>query len=168
MKPERKLTATPPPNRCRHPKPSGHIRVTDAGFDAFELGTLEIMRHYFATFGNPATQSWMRALELSFVHFPQVTALTQSVKILAAVQAMRRSRRSMFCFSSPTCPDCAQVLTDAERHLMAAIHCIRIGRSREAQTHAMLLCEGNDATEFLAAVRVMCRDAPDYVAPSGG
>lgn len=167
MTPNQKPTEAHRQGGCRCPKVAGQMRVSDAGFDAFELATLEIMRHYFTTFGSPATQSWIRAHELCFMHFSQSSAPMQAVRILAAVQMMRRSRRSVFCFSSPTCPVCVDILTDAERHLMASVQSIRIGRVREAQTHAMLLCEGNDTTEFLAAIRVMCSEAPEIAAPAG-
>ncbi len=147
---------------CRHGA-SNQLAVRDERLDRFERGVLEVMRHYFSTFAVPQSQAWMRAMEVAFLHFPESTAAMTSLRVLDVVQTMRRSRSSIFNFSSPTCPYCAGLLTDAERHLMATIQCVRSVRMGEAETHAMLLCEGNDARDFLTAVGVLVKTASDRV-----
>ncbi|MEM8656823.1 MAG: hypothetical protein AAGF22_01895 [Pseudomonadota bacterium] len=146
---------------CCHPSGGDQLKLCDAGLDRFEVAVLDIMRFYFLSFASPATQGWLRALHTATAHFKAEAAPIIAFQVLAMVQAMRCSRPSVFTFSSPTCPDCAAVLSDAERHMMAAIHCIRASRRNEAQTHAMLLCQGNPTETFLMSVDALCAGAPE-------
>ncbi|MEM8871610.1 MAG: hypothetical protein AAF848_02100 [Pseudomonadota bacterium] len=146
--------------RCCHPPAGDQLPVHEAGLDLFEVAVLDIMRFYFLSFADPASQGWLRAMHTATTHFKAEAAPIIAFQILAMVQAMRCSRASVFIFSSPVCPECSAMLSDEERHMMAAIHCIRCGRPNEARTHAMLLCQGNPTETFLMAVDALCAGAP--------
>lgn len=142
--------------------------LVDAGFDQVEHSILEICRFFFQTFAQPTCQSWLHALQRAdHVFDPEHSAQT-AFSILAMVQAMRASRKSSFRFNNPYCPGCAQLLTEHERQFMGVFRGLRAGHLSEAQTHAMLLCEGHDTTAFLdrtaslVGLLAQAPVAPDY------
>jgi len=138
-------------NRQTHPKRKGDIPVTSAGLDEFELGLLSVARHFIISFAAPDTQSWTIALNIASERWGISEGARAAVSLLAVIEAMRRARRSMFHFSDPNCPTCRETLTPNERHLMLMIHAIRQGQIGQAQTEAMLLCEGEDTTDLMRA-----------------
>ncbi len=131
--------------------------MADLDLDAFEHAALAIMRCFFSSFADPACQGWLKAARAAETCFAGDEPGARFLSLLRVVQAMRMARRSPFRFSNPDCAGCAAVLTEAERHLMLALRGARRGRLGAARAHALLLCEGGDATGLLAALDALPR-----------
>lgn len=125
--------------------------VESAGLDAFELGLLAVARHFIVSFAAPETQSWTVAFKIASERWGISEGARAAATVLVVIEEMRLARKSVFRFSDPNCPNCRQSLTPNERHLMLILHAIRRGRVGDAQTEAMLLCEGEDAKGLLRA-----------------
>lgn len=150
--------------------------VVDAGFDHAEQAVLAMSRCFFKGFGEPESQAWLWAIEGAKAHFPKHMASLIAIAVLDAVQEMRRSRVSMFHFNNPCCDGCARILSEHERHLMSAFVSVRQKKQGTARTSAMMLCEGNDVSGFLAALKHLAdlidahaigdrAKAPDHLIP---
>jgi len=130
--------------------------VAAARFDEVEQTLLTVARYYFQSFAHPATEAWVKAFALAEERFPSSAAQTKAselaVALLAAVQAMRASRKSGFRFSNPDCPDCARILCEQERQFMEVLRALRQDARSRAHASALLLCEGNPTTAFLRAM----------------
>lgn len=134
-----------------HTKHKSDMPVAGSGLDEFEVGLLAVARHFIISFAAPDTQSWAVALAIASERWGISQGARAAVSMLTVIDAMRRARRSMFHFSDPHCPTCRDFMTPNERHLMQMIHTIRAGRVGDAQTEAMLLCEGAETTAVLQA-----------------
>ncbi|WP_461425888.1 hypothetical protein [Gymnodinialimonas sp.] len=139
------------------------ILVADAGLDRDEVAILTLTRFYFQSFAVPQTHAWIGALEHTQAHFGEAHGLLVAGRVLGAIKVMRSTRRSVFCFNSPTCPGCAAILTEHERRMIRSLAALRCGRDGLARTELMMLCEGNDTDDVLAAFRVLAQALP-YVA----
>ncbi|MEM7693093.1 MAG: hypothetical protein AAF318_01470 [Pseudomonadota bacterium] len=137
------------PEGCGRTMGARDTALSDAGFDPIETTILAIARFYWQAFAIPESQSWLRALHLAEERFGPRLGQDIGLGVLSAVQAMRMSRRSCFQFNNPQCTGCAVIVSEHEQHFMAAFRAIRQGSLRTARTHAMILCEGNDATAML-------------------
>ncbi|MEM9707545.1 MAG: hypothetical protein AAF871_02045 [Pseudomonadota bacterium] len=136
--------------RCCGRGPSNKESSIDgAGYDGIETAILEVARFYWQTFAMPETQSWLMAHHRSEVRFGQEMGGLLGLDILSAVQAMRMARTSCFKFNNPGCPHCAEIVSEHERQFMNVLQSIRAKRMGATITHAMLLCEGNDASAFI-------------------
>lgn len=142
--------------KCRRLVSDREIPVAEAGFDSLELSVLAISRFYFQSFAIPESQMWMRALEVARDCFGEARGGELGNLVLDMVQAMRLSRRSGFRFSNPGCACCSQILSENERQMMGVFIAVRHGLLSQAHAHAMILCEGNDTVEFLAAMTDLC------------
>lgn len=126
--------------------------ISDQGFDEFEIQLLQIARCFFKTFAAPKSQSWQRAFFDAERFFPAPFGATIATAILAVIDELRIARKSSFVFINGRCASCAHRLTQEERYLIAAVHHIR-GRCRsQAHANAMMLCEGHDPSDLLAAI----------------
>ncbi|MEO9650243.1 MAG: hypothetical protein ABJ360_04015 [Roseobacter sp.] len=130
---------------CSRPPGDKELSLVDAGYDPVEMAVLEIARCYWQTFAVPQSQSWLYAISYAERHFGG----TASNKILSAVQAMRMSRISCFRFNNPVCPECAAIVSEHERQFINTFIAMRSRRRGSAETHAMILCEGNDTRSLL-------------------
>ncbi|MEM9342413.1 MAG: hypothetical protein AAGA87_05165 [Pseudomonadota bacterium] len=134
---------------CNRAPSSKETSLREAGYDTIECAILEVSRLFFQTFAVPHSQSWLMALQRAELRFPSEAGAQIGLDILAAVQAMRMSRVSSFCFNNPTCPGCSQIVSEHERQFMGIFRALRHRRMSEAQTHALLICEGNDTRHLL-------------------
>ncbi|MEM9472715.1 MAG: hypothetical protein AAGA00_12185 [Pseudomonadota bacterium] len=66
---------------------------------------------------------------------------------------MRKSRNSVFQFCNPFCKCCKDRLTQSEANIMDCICAIRGGEAGKLHLSSMMLCEGNNDTNFLASIR---------------
>ena len=141
------------PIDCGRPEPGpDESRVGALGLDAFELAALVIMRRFFASFADPASQGWLRAAQTAETCFGGDDPGARFLDLLRVVQAMRMARASPFRFASPDCARCAAILTATERHLMLAMQAARRGRRGAAEAQALMLCEGGDSAALMAAL----------------
>ncbi|SIO09648.1 hypothetical protein SAMN05444722_0402 [Rhodovulum sp. ES.010] len=142
--------------RCDRVLAASDTILAKAGFDPAEQAVLTVARHFFQSFALPKSQAWITAFARAEVLFPPGMAGARApelaLAILGAVQAMRHARPSGFRFSNPDCPGCARVLCAHERHFMEVLCALRRGARSRAHTAAMLICEGNPAAPFLAAM----------------
>jgi len=126
--------------------------LSDLQLDRDMQGVLRLTRLYMQTFAMPDTMAWVAALAnaeeiYGTDHGPQI-----AVQCLRALQSVRRSRRSVFQFNSPTCPTCAAIVTEHERRLMNAIVGCQTCTEGQARLELMMLCEGNDIDRAIAEI----------------
>ena len=141
---------------CPGRNPSGkELDIASSGYDHAELCTLEVARYFWQSFAAPETFSWLLAFEKSEAYFK--TRANIGLRILSAVQAKRHSRVSCFRFNNPTCYACASLITEHERQFMEILRAVRTGRPGLAQTHAMLLCEGNATQMLIRRMRALAK-----------
>lgn len=126
--------------------------VADLGYTAEQRHVLTVARHYFSSFAQPERQGWLSAISAALHLFGHARGPEVAVATLAMVQTMRRSRQSVFRFNSPDCPACAARVTPQERAMMSALRAAALDMDDAARAHAAILCEGNDAEDFLRAV----------------
>lgn len=137
---------------CAHRLGGPGAPVATGGLAEADFAALQVARHFFRSFAAPQSHGWLDAFPVAERSFAGQAPAAIAVAVLGAVQAMGRVRQSGFSFSSPTCPDCAQLMTDHERHFISVLMALRRGERSRAVVHAMLLCEGNDSGPFLAAM----------------
>ena len=128
------------------------MRVRDAGFDPLEETVLAVARLIFQSFTVPTSQAWSRSFTVAAMGVGQEKSGALVSRVLNVVQTMRLARRDGFRFSNPDCPQCALFLSENERLLMGVILASRRRHQSALHANAMVLCEGNDASQFLAAV----------------
>jgi hypothetical protein len=129
-------------------------------FDADERQVLHIARTFFRSFAMPETQAWIGGVGAALRGFDHAAAPHIYVATLGAVQAMRQSRRSVFRFNDPCCPDCADRATDGERLFLGGLRAMRDGAPERAAALATILCEGNDGGPWLIALRTLACQMP--------
>ena len=129
--------------------------VADLDYTAAQRHVLTIARHYFSSFAQPERQGWLSAISSALHLFDHARGPDIAVATLAMVQTMRRARQSTFRFNAPDCPACAAHVTPQERAMMSALRATAQGRDGAARAHAAILCEGNDAADFLRALRCL-------------
>lgn len=142
--------------RCDRRLMAGEVLLARAGFDPAEHAVLTVARLFFQSFAIPQGHAWISAFARAGALFPPGTTRAGGPEIavatLAAVQAMRAARKSAFRFSNPDCPGCARILGAHERHFMDVLCAFRRGARSRAHAASMLICEGNPADPFLAAM----------------
>ena len=131
--------------------------LTDLSLAWDEEITLTLARFFFSSFAQPNSMGWISALaeaeaRFGHTHGPQIAA-----RLLAALQSIRRARKSVFMFNSPCCPGCASVATEHERRLVTAIHAIRSGDIGKAHLEILMLCEGSQVETVLIALSALAR-----------
>ncbi|MES2664461.1 MAG: hypothetical protein V4712_00075 [Pseudomonadota bacterium] len=156
-----------PDHTTPHLDRSATFPVPSVGLDGFELGLLTVLRHFCVSFADPQSQDWMQAYGFATRTWGISAGPKAAQALFTIFDAMRRSRRSVFQYANPACPVCSARLTANERHLMRMLHALRRNRVGEARTEAMLLVEGNDSHEVLAAGYGFARLFPAGMAVSG-
>ena len=151
-------------NRVLQPK---EIMRTDARHDEVEGDLLTIARFYFQSFALPDSQAWIGGIGWAETSFGDVEGPLIGTRLLCALMAVRHARRSVYCFNSPTCPDCAAIVTEHERRFMSAVHAVRKGRMGQARTELMMLCEGNDTDPALDALTRLASVLPQLARANG-
>ncbi len=139
---------------CNHP-PANTMPVSEIGFDAFEIGLLAVLRHFCTCFCAPQSQAWLNAYDIATERWGISEGPKAAQSLLAVAEAMRRSRQTMFVFSSPRCLIGRENMTPNERQFMQVIHSARRGNLGVARTAAMMLCEGGDTQAFIQAALAM-------------
>ncbi|KJZ18572.1 hypothetical protein [Loktanella sp. S4079] len=159
------MTYHAPYEQCyRTPLPKEIFRK-DADFDEIESQLLTVMRLYFQAFAAPESHAWIGAMDWAEAQFGPTQGPIIAARVLAALMGVRRTRQSVFRFSSPTCPDCAAIVTEHERRFMAAVCAVRRGQVGAAQTELMMLCEGNDTGRTIDALKALRAVLPNVVQP---
>jgi hypothetical protein len=141
-----------PTQRCDQKPSAGDASLISLNLSVTNYSILMAARYFFASFANPSGAAWMSVVLCSDDFFPNhaySSGIAQSV--LAVVHEIRTSRQSTLRFSNPHCLDCANIVTAAERHLVAILRDVRSRNMSGAMIHAMLLCEGNDTKGVLDA-----------------
>ncbi len=142
---------------CGRPHHGGYDGMGIGALDPRMLCTLTVARYFFQSFAVPQLEGWTRALSGAEHLLGRDAAPGFACAVLRVVQAMRRSRKSVFHFSNPDCSNCAARLSGHERLLLNALRATLEDRPDNAEGHAMLLCEGNDTSEFLEEVEALAR-----------
>lgn len=131
--------------------------VHDLNLTLEEQITLTVARLFFQSFSTPEGYTWLAAMAEAEARFGYVDGPLIAARLLAALQVIRRSRRSTFMFNSPTCPGCAAIATEHERRLMTALSCIRRGDKGTARVEVIMLCEGHRTEMVLSALDALGR-----------
>ena len=129
--------------------------ASDRGIEALDprmICALTVARFFFQSFSAPQLEGWTRALSGAEQMLGSKAGPEFACGVLRMVQAMRCSRKSVFHFSNPDCGHCASTLSGHERLLMHSLWACLKGRPEDAAGLAMLLCEGNDTSDLVAAM----------------
>jgi hypothetical protein len=145
---------------CYGHSPSQDQTLDESGLDADEIGILAISRHYFQTFALPESQGWLHAMVIAADRFAQHGGPEVAYATLAAVQAMRHARTTVFHYSNPLCLHCRNVITGDECQFMATLRTIRQTQRAQSLTHAIILCEGGGTSAFLGACAALAALMP--------
>ena len=113
---------------------------------------LTIVRYFFHSFAVPQSNAWITAMAEAEARFGYHEGPVIAARLLALLQVIRRARRSVFMFNSPTCPGCAAIATEHERRLMTALSAQRRGDVGTARLEVMMLCEGNRVDTVLCGL----------------
>ena len=144
--------------------------LSSLGLALEEEITLTIARLYFQSFCTPEGMTWIAAMAEAEARFGPEQGPRVAARCLAALQAIRGARRSVFMFNNPWCPSCAAIATEHERRLIVAIAALRRGDESKAQVEMMMLCEGNSSDRVLAALAALARtlgpEVPQACAPA--
>ena len=76
------------------------IARSSAGFDPDEDVLLTLTRYLTKALAMPPSQSWLRAVHCAACHFGADNGAIVMQRLVFALQAMRSSRRSAFCFNA--------------------------------------------------------------------
>jgi hypothetical protein len=156
---------TPPQNghAAGGAKRSSKTLVADQNYDRIERYTLETARIFFVAFTDPQTQFWMHAYRYCESAYAAPNGATIAQATLNMLNAMRTTRPHTFNFTDPRCRNCSEYMTAEERYLMETFRHLRHNRYGPAHMNALLLCEGNDPTEFLDAIVQLIQLVPRLI-----
>ncbi len=135
-----------------HPPAGKDLLLKDAGFDIVECRLLTISRYFLVSYTKPQTLAWETAFDLSCADFGERDGPAVGLSVVNMLRAMRESRKTMFSFNNPRCPECGRRITDCERHLIASIKAARNRKSADARMEVLILCEGFDTGRVIAAI----------------
>lgn len=138
---------------CHACRSKGDTPLKALNADAIDFAFLTAARYFFVTFSDANSNAWLSAVLGSESFFPDSCHAETMRRALAVVHEMRTTRKSVFHFSNPRCPNCSSVVTDDERHLLQMVQFARKGQNSGVASSAMLLCEGNAADRVIAAAR---------------
>jgi len=138
---------------CHACRSKGATPIAALDTDAIDFAFITAARYFFVSFSEPNSNAWLSAILGSDSFFPDSDHAETMRRALAVVHEMRTTRKSMFHFSNPRCPNCSAIVTDDERHLLQMVQHARRGQSSRMTSSAMMLCEGNDASRVIAAAR---------------
>lgn len=139
--------------------------VADLHLTPVETRVLTAARHFFESFAHPAVHTLDDAILRAGSLFegdggssdgPRIVA-----RILAMLEAIRCSRRSIFVFNPTGCPTCAAIASDQERRMMLSLIALGQGHRSRAWLQTMILCEGNDVDAVLWAMESLVQLLPD-------
>jgi hypothetical protein len=128
------------------------LTVAGSRLDAFEQASLGVMRFMASSLATPQSQHWREALHLAAHAWGPVQVPALAFGLLNVLDAMRMTRKPMFRFSNPACPECRLRLSQHERQLMFCIAHARRNRRTALNADATILCCGEDPTMFVQAV----------------
>jgi hypothetical protein len=139
------------PGCGRMPDPKDcHIR--DLSLTREEEIVLTVARLFFRSFAVAGSEAWVAGMAEAEAGLGYRDGPIVAARLLATIQAVRRSRQSVFLFNSAGCPGCSAVATEHERRLMRALSAVRRGDGAVARAEMMMLCEGNCIERVLAAL----------------
>lgn len=149
--------------RCE-PSDTNQIFVYDPGvaerapleLDAFERSFLGISRDIIASFDAPQSHCWMTAFLEAERVFPAPFGATIAHAIAISIDALRDGRSTAFAYFRIGDPLADLAMTREERYLLLSLRGIRRNDPATAHTNALLVCEGGEATAFLAALERLC------------
>lgn len=133
----------------------GHVR--DLGLAREEEIVLAVARLFFLSFAAPGSEAWIAAMAAAAQGLGPRDGAIVAARLLDVIQAIRRSRRSVFLFNATRCPDCSALATEHERRLLRALCAVRRGEGTVARAEIMMLCEGNPAEAVLGALSALGR-----------
>ncbi|MBV6658486.1 MAG: hypothetical protein KI785_12030 [Devosiaceae bacterium] len=137
---------------CTRQPMDGDCYVSDLQLTADEEMVLRIARIFFHSFTQPASQAWVPAFAQAEETFGSDQGLIIAGRTLNTLKAIRRLRRSLFMFNSPSCPGCSRIATEQERRMMIALALVRLGDLERAEAELVLLCESQSVRPALDAV----------------
>ncbi len=131
--------------------------LSSLGLSLEEEVTLTVARLFFQSFCTPDSMAWIGAMAEAEARFGPEEGPLVAARLLGALQAIRRARRSTFLFNNPGCPGCSAIATEHERRLIVAIAALRRGDEGRARIEVMMLCEGNPGDRVVTALTALAR-----------
>ncbi|WP_068303622.1 hypothetical protein [Pararhodobacter sp. CCB-MM2] len=129
-------------------------RLDDLQADPFDRFTLSLMRWHFQGFAEPECQGWLSALRLATEVVGPARAPALCYDIVALVEVVRATRRSVFRFNPEACAGCRQWVTPEERRMLSLLSALRSGRDGLAATQAQLLSDGRPNADLIRVAGV--------------
>jgi hypothetical protein len=131
--------------------------IKELQLEPTELVILKISRYYFLNFVDPIKQNWLNAINEALDKFGHKKGPEIAVTVLAAIQTMRRSRISPFCFNSPECECCSIFITDNERNFLNIVRSVSKGNMKKASTYGFVLCESNEPEMLIKSIQILTK-----------
>jgi hypothetical protein len=137
---------------CRRHASSKDVALSQSGFGGIEIGCLTVVRRFCQSFAAGPQDSWMEGFLAAEEIWGRRLGPQIAHMLMRFLREVRQSRRSVFVFSAPDCPTCAQIITEHERRLISAIQFTRQGRPEQARLQLMMLCEGRSTHNIMQAL----------------
>ena len=125
--------------------------TSDLSLDPIDRAVLNIARYFFHNFAKPDSQAWIEGFATADRLFPAPYGAALGHAVLSMVLELRRSRLDVFDYLAPDSPEAQCALTDEEKYFVSAFKATRACNRTGAETHAMLLCQGNGTEAFLSS-----------------
>ena len=126
--------------------------IENLSFDIFEISVLRIMRYFCEAVDQPARQTWKLAFREAEKIFPVPYGATIAHAISVAIDMVCVSRARNFCYFQWNSLQAKDLITDEERYFLMTLHNIRRGKKSAARSYAMMVSEGPQFVDFLAAL----------------
>ncbi|QFT01523.1 hypothetical protein FIV06_29100 (plasmid) [Labrenzia sp. THAF191b] len=125
------------------------VTIREEGLSRDEQSVLCAVRLICMNYSNPACFTWESALETCERDFGAERGPQIGMVVMKCMRALRMTRTSGFNFTNLACPCCREKLSDHELAFMRLLTAQRTGNGLSRQTHALILCEGADASRLL-------------------
>lgn len=146
-------TSLPGRDPVRRPGRPEEWALDDLALPPFQHLVLQLCRWHFHAFTLPESQGWLNALRLAGSVVGPVRAGALCYDVVALVEALRRTRRSVFQFNPEACAGCRHWTTADERRLLGLLEAVERGQTGRAQTCAQLLSDGYLNPDLVDATR---------------
>ncbi|MEM0898722.1 MAG: hypothetical protein AAGI92_02090 [Pseudomonadota bacterium] len=129
---------------------------------------LSVMRLYFMSYATPHMTCWENGIEAAVSAYGSHKGPRIAYCCLTAVQKMRTSRKNAFNFCNPFCECCRKRMSQHEAQFLQILQALEDRQHGRVELTAMMLCEGNECSEFIAALRELSLALKDNYGPEIG
>ena len=135
-----------------NPSFDGISKISEYNFDKFELKILRVARLFFESNEEPNTQTWKSAFLIAEQNFSSPFGASIAHVISLSIDFMSNGRTRNFSYIRENNNSALTLITDEERYFLMALKSIRNNNISEANSYAVMLCEGPQINKFLLAM----------------